>query len=72
MTALTEKEQVFVQKLRSLSPEAAEKILNWATQLADLAKGRVVDWSDTWSKQDFEDATASSLRNFEERESKAT
>lgn len=68
MTALTEKEARLVQALRALPPDAADKVVAWATQLSDLAKSGAVEWSDTWTDEDLRDARAASLRNFEERE----
>lgn len=68
VTTLTENEERLVQALRSLPPEAAEKVITWATQLSDLANGRRVDWSDTWTDEDLQDASHASLSNFEERE----
>ena len=69
VSTLTEKEELLVQALRALPPEAADKLITWATQLNDLAQGRRVEWSDTWTKEDLDDATSASLGNFDERES---
>jgi hypothetical protein len=68
MTTLTENEERLVQALRSLPPEAAQKVITWATQLSDLARERSLDWSDTWTDEDLQDASHASLINFEERE----
>jgi hypothetical protein len=68
MTTVTDNEERLVQALRSLPPEAAEKVITWATQLSDLASGRLVDWSDTWTDQDLRDVSHASLSNFEEHE----
>jgi hypothetical protein len=65
---LNEKEERFVEALRALPPEAADKMITWAVQLSDLAKGRNVDWSDTWTDEDVADARRASLHNFEKRE----
>ena len=43
-------------------------MLIWAQQLADLAGGRRVDWSDSWSDDDLRDATIASLERFEKQE----
>jgi hypothetical protein len=69
VTTLNEKEELLVRTLRALPPETAEKVMTWASQLSDLASGRPVEWSDTWTGQDLEDARAASLRNFDEQES---
>jgi hypothetical protein len=68
MTTLTENEERLVQALRSLPPEAAEKVFIWATQLSELANGGTVDRSDTWTDEDLQDAGRASLSNFEEGE----
>ena len=43
----------------------------FSEQLADLAQGRDLDWSDAWSEQDMRDATAASVRRFEDAEEDA-
>ncbi|HYL75500.1 MAG TPA: hypothetical protein VEU96_14910 [Bryobacteraceae bacterium] len=68
VTALTKNEALLVQTLRALPPEAAEKVITWATQLSDLANGRRVDWSAAWSEEDLNDVTSASLGTFDERE----
>jgi hypothetical protein len=68
VTTLTENEERLVQTLRALPPEAAEKVIIWATQLSDLANGKNVDWSDAWTDEDLADARGASLGNFDERE----
>ena len=68
VTTLTENEERLVEALRALPPEAAEKVIVWATQLRDLANGQSMDWSDSWTDEDLEDARRSSLGNFEQRE----
>jgi hypothetical protein len=40
----------------------------WANQLRDLAGGREVEWSDTWTAEDISDTTKYSLANFEDRD----
>ncbi len=68
MIALTEREARLVQALRALPPDAADQVVTWATQLSDVAKGGAVDWSDTWTDEDLQDARTRSLANFEQRE----
>ena len=53
---------------KSLPPEEAGKLLNWARQLADLAGGRTVEWSDSWTDEDLADATAAAIERFEDQE----
>ena len=65
---LTAKEESLVQSLRALPPEAADQVIAWTRQLAELAQGRPVEWSDSWSDEDLRDAQAASVRNFDERE----
>jgi hypothetical protein len=67
---LNEQEESLINVVRSLSPEEAGKVLNWAHQLADLAQGRPIQWSDAWSDEDLADATAAAMRRFEEQELK--
>jgi hypothetical protein len=69
---LTDKEEQLVQAVRSLPPDVAEQMMTWAARLADLANGQPVDWSESWSDEDLADATATSLRNFEERETQSS
>lgn len=68
VTALTKREARLVQALRTLPPDAVDKVVTWATQLSDLAQGGAVEWSDTWTDEDLEDARTASLANFEGRE----
>jgi hypothetical protein len=68
VTALTERETRLVQVLRSLPPDAADKVVTWATQLSELARKSSVDWSDTWTDKDLAEARDTSLANFEDRE----
>jgi hypothetical protein len=66
---LSENDERLVEALRTLPPATADTVIIWATQLSDLAKGGVVDWSDTWSDEDLADLQRASLANFEARES---
>lgn len=65
---LTAHEESLITVVRSLPREEGDKVLNWACQLADLAGGRAIEWSDAWSDEDLSDATAASMRRFEEQE----
>ena len=42
---LSEQEESLIKVVRELPPDDAGKILNWALQLTDLAKGRAIEWS---------------------------
>jgi hypothetical protein len=68
MIVLNEKEEQLVKTVRVLPKEAADQILLWASQLANVAAGRPVEWSDHWTEEDMRDATAASLRSFDESE----
>jgi hypothetical protein len=70
VTTLSENEERLVEALRALPPDAADQVIAWTTQLRDLADGRGVDWSDTWSDEDLADARRASLSSFDERERK--
>jgi hypothetical protein len=70
MIVLTEKEEQLVATIRVLPEGTTDQIMLWASQLADLADGRPIDWSDAWSDEDLRDATAASMWNLEESESR--
>ena len=57
-----------VKALRDLPPEAADQVITWTTRLRDLANGKSVDWSDSWTEEDLADARRASLSTFDERE----
>lgn len=57
-----------MEALRALPPDAADQVIAWTTRLRDLAGGRTVDWSDTWTDEDLADARRASLSSFDERE----
>ena len=65
---LTAKEESLISVVRALPPSEAGRVLDWACQLADLAGGRAVDWSDRWSDEDLADATAAAMRRFEDED----
>ncbi len=65
---LTVQEESLISAVRALPPDEAGKVLEWARQLAELAGGRSIDWSDSWSDEDLADATAAALRRFEVQE----
>ena len=65
---LSAQEESLIGVVRALPREEAGKVLNWARQLADLAGGRAIEWSDSWSEEDLADATASAVRRFEDQE----
>ena len=69
VTTLSENEERLVQALRALPPHAADQVITWTTRLRDLADGRSVDWSDTWTDEDLADGRRASLSSFDERES---
>ena len=65
---LSSQEESLISVVRALPPEEAGKVLNWARQLADLAEGRRIEWSDSWTDQDLVDATAAAVQRFEDQE----
>jgi hypothetical protein len=65
---LSAEEELLVRIIRSLPPEEAQKVRNWAVQLLDLSKGQEFHWSDDWTDEDIEDVTRASLRRFDEQE----
>ena len=66
--ALSPQEESLISVVRALPPDEAGKVLDWARQLADLAGGRTVEWSDSWTDEDLTEATAAAVRRFEEQE----
>ena len=68
MITLSESEERLVQALRALPPDAADLVITWATRLGDLADGKNVDWSATWTEEDLADAQRASWSRFDERE----
>ena len=65
---LSAQEESLISVVRALTPNEAEKVLDWARQLADLAGGRSVQWSDSWTDEDLTAATAAAARCFEDQE----
>ena len=65
---LSPQEESLISVVRALPPDEAGKVLDWARQLADLACGRAVQWSDSWTDEDLGEATAAAVRRFEEQE----
>ena len=65
---LSVEEESLIKVVRALPREEARKVLTWANQLTDLAQGREIEWSETWTDEDIADATVTSLRRFEEQE----
>lgn len=65
---LSASEESLIKVVRMLPPDDARKVLVWAQQLADLAGGQRVEWSDCWSDDDLRDATVASLERFEQEE----
>jgi hypothetical protein len=68
---LSAQEESLISVVRALPPGEAGKVLDWARQLADLAGGRSVQWSDLWTDEDLADATAAAVRRFENGEREA-
>ena len=65
---LSAQEESLISVVRALPPDEAGKVLDWAWQLADLAGGRIVQWSDSWTDEDLAEATAAAVRRFEDQE----
>jgi hypothetical protein len=65
---LSPQEEPLIGAVRALPPEEAGKVLNWARQLADLAGGRTIEWSDSWTDEDLTDAAAAAVQRFENQE----
>jgi hypothetical protein len=64
---LSENEERLVAALRSLPPETADRVIEWANHLRELAGGETVEWSDSWSDADIREATLASLQRFDKR-----
>jgi hypothetical protein len=65
---LSAEEESLISVVRLLPQEEAGKILNWARQLGDLAGGRAVESSDSWTDEDLAEATAAAVQRFEDQE----
>ncbi len=65
---LSAQEELLISVIRALPPDEAGKMLNWARQLADLADGRAIQWSDSGADEDLADATGAALQRFEDQE----
>ncbi len=65
---LTAQEESLLSVVRGLPPTEASTILGGAKPLSDLAGNRQIEWSDSRSDQDLADATAASVRHFDEQE----
>ena len=65
---LSAHEESLISVVRALPRQEADKVLDWARQLADLAGQRTIEWSDSWSDDDLAEATAATVRRFEEEE----
>lgn len=61
-------EESLIRVVRALPPEEAGKVLDWVRQLADLAGGRAIEWSDARSNEDLAEATAAAVQRFEDQE----
>ena len=61
---LSAQEESLIAVVRALPPDVAVKVLDWACQLADLAGGRIVQWSGSWTDEDLAEATSASLDSF--------
>jgi len=65
---LSPQEESLISVVRALPPDEAGKVLDWARQLTDLAGGRTVQWSDSWTAEDLAEATAAAVKRFEDQE----
>jgi len=65
---LSPREESLIKVLRSLPPDEARKVLEWAQQISDLAGNRPFEWSDSWSDDDLREAALASLERFEQQE----
>ena len=65
---LSAQEESLIGVVRALPPEEAGKVLNWARQLADLAHGCTIEWSDSRTDRDLAEAAAAAVQRFEDRE----
>jgi hypothetical protein len=53
IVALTVQEELLIKTVSSLPAVEAQRILNWANQLASLAKARPIERSDAWTTRGF-------------------
>ncbi len=57
-------EESLIEIVRSLPPDEAAQILEWARHLGDLAGHLPIEWSDSWSDADLAEASAAAARRF--------
>jgi hypothetical protein len=69
---LNEKEEQLVRTIRTLPEAITSQVMVWTTRMAELAAGRPIAWSDSWTDEDMQDVTGASLRRFEESNSSAS
>jgi len=72
VTTLNANEERFVEALRALPPDAADQVITWTTRLRELAGSRSVEWSDTWTEEDLQDARRASSIQVGHREHHVT
>jgi len=65
---LSDVEESLIKVVRTLAPDEARKVLDWAQQLGDLGGDSRVEWSDSWTDDDLREATAASVERFEQQE----
>ena len=61
---LSAQEESLISVVRALPPAEAGKVLDWARQLSDLALGRPVQWSDSWTDEDLTEALGTALQRL--------
>lgn len=62
---LSASEEAFVNALRRLPSEVAERLSSLVLRLASVAPRAAIDWSDWWSDADLEAYTVASLRSVD-------
>jgi hypothetical protein len=65
---LSASEESLIKVVRMLPPGEAQKVLDWAQQLGNLGGDRPVEWSYSWSDDYLREATAASMKRFEQQE----
>lgn len=66
---LNSQEASLLTAFRRLPPDTAGELSRLIERLANLAPARKIDWSDSWSDEDFSEFRAASIRRLEQRES---
>jgi hypothetical protein len=61
-------EQDLINVVRTIHPDEARNVLEWAQHLVELGHNGPVEWSDAWTDDDLREVTVASIKRFDQRE----